>query len=78
LFVMSSDGFARQMKLEWIDNSNCDYRACSIDGQRFGREWLNFSSACITNRFRGRDARRQSTLDLEGSFMRFSSVEESK
>jgi hypothetical protein len=38
LFVMSSDGFARQMKLEWIDNSNCDYRACSIDGQRFGRE----------------------------------------
>jgi hypothetical protein len=38
LFVMSSSGFARQMKLEWIDNSNCDYRACSIDGQRFGRE----------------------------------------
>ena len=38
LFVMSSDGFARQMKLEWIDNSNCDYRACSIAGQRFGRE----------------------------------------
>jgi hypothetical protein len=35
---MSSDGFARQMKLEWIDNSNYDYRACSIDGQRFGRE----------------------------------------
>jgi hypothetical protein len=38
LFVMSSNGFARQMKLEWIDNTNCDYRACSIDGQRFGRE----------------------------------------
>jgi hypothetical protein len=38
LFVMSSDGFARQMKLEWIDNSSCDYRACSIDGQRFGRD----------------------------------------
>jgi hypothetical protein len=38
LFVMSSDGFARQMKLEWVDNTNCDYRACSIDGQRFGRE----------------------------------------
>jgi hypothetical protein len=38
LFVMSSDGFARQMKLEWIDNTNYDYRACSIDGQRFGRE----------------------------------------
>jgi len=38
LFVMSSDGFARQMQLEWLDNSNRDYRACSIDGQRFGRE----------------------------------------
>jgi hypothetical protein len=38
LFVMSSNGFARQMKLEWLDNSNYDYRACSIDGQRFGRE----------------------------------------
>ena len=36
LFLMSSNGFARQMKLEWLDNSNCDYRACSIDGQRFG------------------------------------------
>jgi hypothetical protein len=38
LFVLSSDGFARQMKWEWIDNSNYDFRACSIDGQRFGRE----------------------------------------
>ncbi|HEX4653424.1 MAG TPA: hypothetical protein VH227_04175 [Candidatus Udaeobacter sp.] len=38
LFMMSSNGFARQMKLEWVDNSNCDYRACSIDGQRFGRD----------------------------------------
>jgi hypothetical protein len=38
LFVMSSEGFARQMKWEWVDNSNYDYRACSIDGQRFGRE----------------------------------------
>ena len=38
LFVMSLDGFARQMTLEWIDNTNYDYRACSIDGQRFGRE----------------------------------------
>jgi hypothetical protein len=38
LFVMSSNGFARRMKLEWLDNSNYDYRACSIDGQRFGRE----------------------------------------
>ena len=34
LFLMSSDGFARQLKLKWLDNSNCDYRACSIDGQR--------------------------------------------
>ena len=38
LFVMCLDGFARQMTLEWIDNTNYDYRACSIDGQRFGRE----------------------------------------
>jgi hypothetical protein len=38
VFLMSSNGFARQMKLEWLDNSNFDYRACSIDGQRFGRE----------------------------------------
>jgi hypothetical protein len=38
LFVMSSSGFARQMKLEWVDNSNCDFQACTIDGQRFGRE----------------------------------------
>ncbi len=27
LFVMSSEGFARQMKLEWVDNTNDDYRA---------------------------------------------------
>jgi len=40
LFVMSSEGFARQMKLEWVDNTNYDYRACSIDGQRFGRDRL--------------------------------------
>jgi len=38
LFLMSSNGFAHQLKLEWVDNSNCDYRACSIDGQRFDRE----------------------------------------
>ena len=38
LFVMSSDGFARQMRWEWIDNSKYDYRGYSIDGQRFGRE----------------------------------------
>jgi len=23
---------------EWVDNSTCDYQACSINGQRFGRE----------------------------------------
>ena len=40
LFVMSSEGFARQMKLEWVDNTNYDYRACSIDGQRFGTDRL--------------------------------------
>jgi hypothetical protein len=36
--ALSSGGFARQMKLEWIDNTNDDYQACSIDGQRFGGE----------------------------------------
>lgn len=40
LFLMSSNGFARQMKLEWVDNTNYDYRACSIDGQRFGTDRL--------------------------------------
>jgi hypothetical protein len=40
LFVMSSEGFARQMKLEWVDNTNYDYRACSIDEQRFGCDRL--------------------------------------
>jgi len=40
LFVMSSEGFARQMKVEWVDNTNYDYRACSIDGQRFGCDRL--------------------------------------
>ncbi len=41
LFVMSSGCFARQMKLEWVDNSNYNHRACSIDGQRFSsdRQW---------------------------------------
>jgi hypothetical protein len=38
LFLMSSNGFARRMNLEWLDNDNCDFRACSIDGQRFGRD----------------------------------------
>jgi len=40
LFLISSDGDARQMKLEWVDNTNYDYRACSIDGQRFGCDRL--------------------------------------
>jgi len=39
LFVMSSSGFARCMTFEWIDNCNCDYKACSIGGDRFGREY---------------------------------------
>src|SRR5262245_23329277 len=38
LFVMSTDGFARSMTLEWIEKETYDYRACSIGGQRFGRE----------------------------------------
>jgi len=28
LFLMSSSGFMRQMRLEWVDNSNYDFRAC--------------------------------------------------
>lgn len=32
LFLMPSNGFARQMKLEWFGNSDCDFGACSIDG----------------------------------------------
>lgn len=39
LFVMSSSGFARCTTFEWIDNRNCDYKACSIGGNRFGREY---------------------------------------
>lgn len=38
LFVMSSNGIARSMTLEWIENDNYNYRACSIDGNRFSRE----------------------------------------
>jgi hypothetical protein len=30
--------YARILKLEWIDNTNYDYRACLIAGERFGRE----------------------------------------
>ncbi|MFL6500197.1 MAG: hypothetical protein ACJ8LL_05710 [Candidatus Udaeobacter sp.] len=39
LFLMSSSGSARYMTLEWVDNRNCDYKACSIGGNRFGREY---------------------------------------
>jgi hypothetical protein len=38
LFVMSTDGFARSMTLEWIEKETYNYRACSIDGKRFSRE----------------------------------------
>lgn len=38
LFVMSTDGFARSMTLEWIEKEKYNYRSCSIGGQRFGRE----------------------------------------
>jgi hypothetical protein len=38
LFVMSTNGFARSMTLEWVEKETYNYRACSIDGNRFGRE----------------------------------------
>jgi hypothetical protein len=38
LFVMSSNGFARRMTLEWIEKEKYDYGACSIDRKRFSRE----------------------------------------
>jgi hypothetical protein len=38
LFVMSTDGFARSMTLEWIEKETYNYRACAIDGKRFTRE----------------------------------------
>jgi hypothetical protein len=38
LFMMSTDGFARSMTLEWVEKETYNYRACSIDGQRFSRE----------------------------------------
>jgi hypothetical protein len=38
LFVMSYNGFARSVKLKWIENEKYNYRACSIDGKRFSRE----------------------------------------
>ena len=38
LFVMSADGFARSVKLEWVDKETYNHQACFIDGKRFGRE----------------------------------------
>jgi hypothetical protein len=38
LFVMSTDRFARSMMLEWIEKETYNYRACTINMQRFGRE----------------------------------------
>ena len=37
LFVLPLNGRARSMTLEWIDNHRFNYRACSIDGNRFAR-----------------------------------------
>lgn len=38
LFVRYSNGIARPLRLQWIENDNFEYRACSIGGKRFGRE----------------------------------------
>jgi len=38
LFVMSTEGFARSMMLERIEKETYNYRACTINMQRFGRE----------------------------------------
>jgi hypothetical protein len=38
LFVMSTDGFARSITFQWVEKEIYNYRACSIDGQRFTRE----------------------------------------
>lgn len=38
LFVMSTEGFARSITLEWIEKDTYNYRSCSINGTRFGRE----------------------------------------
>lgn len=38
LFVMSTDGFARCIKFQWIEKETYNYRSCSINGTRFGRE----------------------------------------
>jgi hypothetical protein len=38
IFVMSTEGFARSMMLEWIEKETYNHRACTINIQRFGRE----------------------------------------
>ena len=38
LFVMSSDGTARQMSIKWVTIGNAEHQGCFIDRQRFGRE----------------------------------------
>jgi len=38
LFVMSNDGLARPVMLEWIEKATYNYRACSINATRFTRE----------------------------------------
>jgi hypothetical protein len=38
LFIMSTDGSARSMTFEWVEKEKYNYRACSINGQRFSRE----------------------------------------
>jgi len=35
---MSTEGFARSMMLEWIEKETYNYRVCTINIQRFGRE----------------------------------------
>jgi hypothetical protein len=36
IFVMSTEGFARSMMLEWIEKETYNYRAFTINIQRFG------------------------------------------
>ena len=38
LFVMSTEGFARSVTLEWVEKETYNYRTCSINGKRFGPE----------------------------------------
>ena len=38
LFVMSTNGFARWITFQWIEKERYNFRSCSINGTRFGRE----------------------------------------